>query len=100
MDKSVFSFLEAYGVDDAFALCVFQTGDDGVPVGGINHQGSLCNCWVIGYPARESFHFPGAVEHGIVHVDVNYACSVFYLSGCYLQGLVIVSFSYQSGKFS
>ena len=26
------SFLEAYGVDDAFALSILQTGQDGVPV--------------------------------------------------------------------
>ena len=55
----------------------------------VDHQGSLCNCRVIGNVADKPFHLSCTVEHGVVHVDVNDGCTILDLLCGYLKRLVI-----------
>ena len=95
-NESLGAFLKADGIHDTFALGVLQTGQNSIPMRRVYHQRRLRYCRVIRYIADETLHFLRAVQHGVVHVYVNDRSSVLYLSGCYLQRLVIFSLGDQA----
>ena len=84
-------FLQADGVDDAFALGVLQAGQDAVPVGRVDHQGGLGHGRVVLDLADETLHGGRAVEHCVVHIDVDDRRAAFDLVGGYLEGRGIIA---------
>ena len=64
----------------------------------IYHQRSLCHCRVVGNISHESFHFPDAVQHCIIHVYVNDAGSILDLFSCNLECLFVLALGNQSGE--
>ena len=65
----------------------------------VDHECGFGDGGIIGDVPYETFHFLRAVQHGVVHVDVDDAGSVFYLPGCNLQGFVVFAFGNEAGEF-
>ena len=98
--ERLLALLQAYGVYNAFALSVFQTRDNGVPMRRIDHQRCLRHSRVIGNVSHEFLHAGAAVQHRVIHVYVNDGCAVLYLLCCNLKTGLIVAGSYQPCEFS
>ena len=92
----LFACFETYGVDDAFALCVLQSGKYCRPVAAVYHQDSLAHGRFSADVSAEGLHFLLAVEHGIVHIDVDDSCSAFYLLTGNSECLVVLFLSDES----
>ena len=98
--ERLLALLQAYGVHNAFALSVFQTRDDGVPMRRIDHQRRLRHSRVVGNVSHEFLHAGAAVQHRVVHVYVNDGGAVLYLLCCNLKTCIIVAGCYQPCEFS
>ena len=98
--ERLLALLQAYGVYNAFALSVFQTRDNGVPMRRIDHQRRLRHSRVVGNVSHEFLHAGAAVQHRLIHVYVNDGCAVLYLLSCNLKTCLIVSGCYQPCEFS
>ncbi len=70
-EKLLFTFLEADGIDDAFALNAAERGFDDFPVGGVDHDRHAGNFRFGGEVEQKTLHRGGGIEHGVVHVDVD-----------------------------
>ncbi len=96
--KFVFAFLERDGVDDALALEAFEAGFDDLPLGGVHHEGDLGH---LGFGAEQlqvAGHGGDAVNHALVHADVEDIGAVFYLLAGYADRLFVVTFLDKAGK--
>ena len=60
-------------------------------MGRVEHQRGARHGRVARYVPDEGLHLLGAVEHGVVHVDVDYVGAALYLSGGYAQALGVVA---------
>ena len=100
LEEILGAVLEADGVDDALALHVLQTGDDGGPVRRVDHHGGACHGGVAGEIAAKRLHLLPAVEHRIVHVDVDDGGSAFNLLACHGERLVVVLLGNLAGKLA
>ena len=98
LQETLFSVLEADGVDDAFALGVLQAREDALPVGGVDHQRGLRHGGIVLEGADEGFHRHRPVQHRIVHVDVDDAGAAFDLAGRHLEGGIVISRGDQAGE--
>jgi hypothetical protein len=65
------AFLEADAVDDALALDALEAGLDDRPLGRVDHHRHARDLGLAGHQLEEALHGRGAVEHGLVHVDVD-----------------------------
>ena len=90
--------LQAYGVDDALALCVLQSCNDRWPVAAVYHQHGAGYGRVARDIPAEGLHLLAAVEHSIVHVDVDDAGAALYLMSGHGERLVVFLLCYQPGK--
>ena len=69
-------------------------------MGRVNHQRGARHGGVVGYVPDEGLHLLGAVEHGIVHVDVDDVGAALYLSGGYAQAFGVVAGGYEPGELA
>ena len=100
VEKVLLAVLQADGVDDALALCVLQTCQDGRPVAGVDHQHGAAHGRVVADMATEGLHLLTAVEHRIVHIDVDDAGAALYLLACHAEGLVVFLLSNEAGELA
>ena len=80
-EELLLALLQGNGVDDAFALSVFQTLENRVPVRGVYHHRGPCNVRLAGDVPQEGAHPLRGVEHRVVHIDVDDRRSALYLGG-------------------
>ena len=94
------SGLEADGVDDAFALCVLQSGQDCRPVAAVDHQDGLRYGGFSADVSAEGLHFLSAVEHCVVHVDVDDCRPALYLVSCYGECFAVLLLCNEAGELT
>jgi hypothetical protein len=92
------ALFHADGVDNALALHAAQTGLDDAPFGAVNHHRHAGNVGLAGNQVQKTHHGGLAVEHGLVHVDVNHLGAVFHLLARHGQGLVKLAIQNHAGK--
>ena len=99
-EETLLPFLQGDGIDDAAALGILEPGEQRLPVGRIDHQGGARHGRIAGDLAQEALHLDGAVQHRVVHVDVDDGRAVVDLPGSDLQGRIIVACGDEFGKFA
>ena len=98
--KVLLSGFEADGVDDALALCVLQPGQDCRPVAAVNHQDGLRYGGFSADVSAEGLHFLSAVEHCVVHVDVDDRCPALYLIASHGECFAVLLLSDEAGELT
>ncbi len=73
------AFLHRDRIDDALALYAAQAGFDHAPLGAVDHDGYARNVGLAGDQVQKAHHGGLAVQHSLVHVDVNDLRAVFDL---------------------
>ena len=96
--KGVNAFFHADGIDDPLALHAAQAGLDDAPFARVNHHRHAGNIGLGGDQVQKPHHGGLAVEHGLVHVDVNDLGAVFHLLACHGQGLFKIAIQDHAGK--
>ena len=71
LDEEVDTLLHRDRVDDGFALDATQPGFDDVPLGGVDHHRDGADVGLGGDQLAEPVHRCEAVDHALVHVDVD-----------------------------
>ena len=92
MNEGVFAFLQRNRVHDWFALAALQPGLDDFPLGGVDHQRHARNVRFRCNQVQVGGHRRLAVEHGLVHVDVDHLCAVLDLVETDVQRLGVIVF--------
>ena len=72
-------FLHRYRIDNALALNAAQASLDHAPLGAVDHDGHARNIGLAGDQVQKPDHRCLAVQHGLVHVDVDDLRAVFNL---------------------
>jgi hypothetical protein len=65
------ALLERDRVDNALALDALQAGLDDAPLRAVDHHRHACDLGLAGHQVQETHHRRLAVEHRLVHVDVD-----------------------------
>ena len=73
------AFLQRDRVDDALALDALEAGFDDLPLRAVDHDRHARDLRLAGNQMQEAHHRGLAVEHGLVHVDVDDLRAVFDL---------------------
>ena len=92
------ALLHADGVHDRFALHAAQARFDHAPLAGVNHDRNARNVGLTGDQLQKPHHRGLAIEHGLIHVDVDDLRAVFNLLPRYRQGLLILAIENHAGK--
>ena len=92
------AFFHADGVDDTFALHTAQAGLDDAPLAGVDHDRNPRNIWLGRYQIEKAHHGGLAVEHGLIHVDVDDLGAVFHLLARHGQCLLKVPVQDHAGE--
>ena len=95
----VFAFFERDGVDDSLALQALQAGFDDLPLGGVDHEGDLGDLGFGGEELEVAGHGGDAVDHALVHADVDDVGAVFDLLARDADGFFVLAFLDQAGEF-
>ena len=99
LDEVLLAFLERDGIDDGLALHALQPRLDDAPLGGVDHQRHFGNVR-LGRDQVEELHHRGfAVQHRLVHVDVDHLRAGFHLLLGDFQRLVVLAFQNQALEF-
>jgi hypothetical protein len=69
--KGSIALLHRDGVDDALALRALEPGLDDLPLRGVDHQRHAADVGLAGDEVEETIHGADAVDHALVHVDVD-----------------------------
>ncbi len=94
----VHALFHADRVDDALALHAAQAGLDHAPLGAVDHDRHARNIGLAGDQVQETHHGGLAVEHGLVHVDVDDLGAVFHLLARHGQRLLELAVQDHAGK--
>jgi hypothetical protein len=70
-DELLLPRLEGDGVDDRLALHALEAGLDDLPLGGVDHHRHAADVGLGGDQLEEAVHRLDAVDHPLVHVDVD-----------------------------
>ena len=97
--KFLFTFLEADGVHDGFALNALKPRLDDLPFRGIHHNRYAADVGLGGDELEEAHHCRLRVEHAFVHVDVDYLSTVRNLLTRDFERFVVVFFTNQPSEF-
>ena len=89
--ERLLAFLEADGIDNRPPLGILQTCQYGIPMRRVDHQGRLGHCRLAGNLSHELLHAVPAVQHRIVHIDVNDAGPVLDLLRRHFESASIVA---------
>ena len=73
------AFFERNGVDDALALKALEAGLDDLPLGGVHHEGNFGDLRLAGQQLQKARHGGDAVDHALVHADVDDVGAVLHL---------------------
>ena len=93
-----FAFLQADGVDDALALHALEARLDDRPFRAVDHDGQTRDLGLAGQQVQEFRHGLLAVEHGVVHVDVDDVGAATHLGQGDFQGRGVVAGLDQVGE--
>ena len=85
-------------VDDALALNAAQPGLDHAPLGAVDHDRHACDLRLAGNQVQKAHHRRLAVQHGLVHVDVDHLRAVLHLLACHRERLVEIAAEDHSRK--
>jgi hypothetical protein len=85
-------------VDDALALDALQAGFDHAPLGRIDHDRHARDVGLTGDQVQEPHHRGLAVEHGLVHVDVDDLRPVFHLLAGHGQRVLVATLQDHAGE--
>ena len=69
--EPLFAFLQRDRVDDALALQALEPGLDDLPLRGVDHEGHLGDLGLAAEQLQEAGHRRDAVDHPLVHADVD-----------------------------
>ena len=94
----VFAFFERDGVDDALALQAFEAGLDDLPLGGVDHEGDFGDFGLAAEELQVAGHGGDAVDHALVHADVDDVGAVFDLLAGDADGFFVLAFLDQLGE--
>jgi hypothetical protein len=94
----VFAFLEGDGVDDAFALEAFEAGFNDLPLGGVDHERDFGDLGLAGEELEVAGHGGDAVDHALVHADVDDVGAVLDLLAGDGDGFLVLALLDQLGK--
>ena len=100
VEEVLLAVLQADGIDDALALRVLQACQDRRPVAGVDHQHGTAHGRVVADVAAEGLHLLMAVEHRVIHIDVDDAGAALYLLAGHAEGLVVFLLSDETGKLA
>ena len=95
-----FAVFEGNGVDDTAARGVLQALHQGIPVAGINHNGSAGHIRVGSDITQEGAHTGFRVQHCIVHIHIDDVGTARDLGSCDGKGLFVVTGSDEAGEFA
>ena len=98
MLKRINAFFHADGVHHRLALHAAQARLNHAPFAGVDHDGHPGNVRLRGYEVQKPHHGGLAVEHGLVHIDVDDLRAVFYLLARHGQRLLELAVQYHAGK--
>ena len=96
--ESIDPFFHGDRIDDALALDATQTGFNDAPLGTVDHDGHAGDVGLAGDQVQKPDHGRLAVEHGLVHVDVDDLRAVFHLLPGHRQRLLVVPVEDHAGK--
>jgi len=89
--ERLLALLHGDRVHDRLALHVLEAGLDHLPLGGVDHHGHPADVGLAGDQLGEAVHRGDAVDHALVHVDVDDLRTAGHLLGRDRQGLVVVA---------
>jgi hypothetical protein len=92
------AFFQRDRVDDALALDALQARFDHVPFGRVDHDGHARNFRLAGDQVQEAHHGGLAVQHGLVHVDVDDLGAVFHLLARHRESVLKAAFQDHARK--
>ena len=96
--EGVDAFLHRDRVDDALALDAAQAGLDHFPLRRVDHDRHARDVGLAGDQVQEAHHRGLAVEHGLVHVDVDDLGAVLHLLARHGQGLLELAVQDHAGE--
>ncbi len=96
LDEVLLAFLQRDGIDDGLALHALQAGLDDAPLGGVDHQRHFGDIRLGGDQVEELHHRGFAVQHGLVHVDVDHLRAGLHLLLGDFERLVVFAFEDQA----
>ena len=94
----LFAFLQRDRVDDALALQALQPGLDHLPLRGVHHEGNLGHFGLAGQQLQEARHGRDAVDHALVHADVDDVGAILDLLPGHAYGFFEFAFLDQPGE--
>ena len=92
------AFLQRDGVDDALALKALQAGLDDLPLGGVDHEGNLGDFGLAAQQLQVARHGGDAVDHALVHADVDDVGAVLDLLAGDADGFFVFAFLDELGE--
>ena len=96
--EGLHAFFHGDRVDDPCALDATQPRFNDAPLGAVNHDGHARDVGLAGDQVQKPDHGGLAVEHGLVHVDVDDLRAVFHLLPGDSQRLLVVPVQHHAGK--
>ena len=98
VDEHGLPLLHADGIHHPLALDALEPGLDDRPLGGVDHHGHPGDVRLRGAEIQEGGHGHFALQHGLVHVDVDHLRAVLDLASRDFERLVILPFQDQALK--
>ena len=90
LDERLLALLHGDGVDDRLALHALEAGLDDLPLRGVDHHGDPGDVGLAGDQLEEAVHRGDAVDHALVHVDVDdLGAGLDLLAGHGQRGVVV-----------
>ena len=96
--KLLFAFFQRNRVDDALALQALQPGLDDLPFRGVHHEGHLGDFGLARQQLQEARHRGDAVDHALVHADVEDVGAVLDLLPGHAYRFFVFAFLDQLGE--
>ena len=98
--KLLLAALQADAVHDALTLCVLQSLQNRRPVRRVDHEHRRSDSRFVGDIPHEVAHLLAAVQHGVVHVDVDDFRTALNLLSRHLCRLLVFLFRNESCKLA
>ncbi|CAB4945373.1 unannotated protein [freshwater metagenome] len=89
--EGLLTLLHGDRVDDGLALDALEAGLDDLPLRGVDHHRHAADVGLGGDQLEEAVHRGDAVDHALVHVDVDHLRASLDLLGCDADGGVVVA---------
>ena len=96
--KLPLALLQRNRVHNALALQALQPRLNHLPLRGVDHERNLCYFGLAGQQLQIARHRGYAVDHPLIHADVEYVRAVLYLLPRHAYGLFVLAFFDQLGE--